>query len=160
MRIIITILLTLLAIAPSWAKDTESGTPEYQIEGAGTGNSGTVLVKVTIVGKNKNVSDAQLGMSAIHGVLFRGYSDSNSSFTSTNATAMLGSPMAEQQHADFFKSFFGGTYSSYVQLVSDTRRVVKAGKDWKVSAVVAVSTSQLRQDLEKAGVLKSLKSGW
>lgn len=68
--------------------------------------------------------------------------------------------MAEMQHADFFKSFFQSAYAGYVQVQSDTRRVVKVGKEYKTKVTVAVSTSQLRQDLEKAGILKSLKSGW
>ena len=72
----------------------------------------------------------------------------------------MGSPMAEAQDADFFKSFFEGSYVGYVQVQSDTRRVVKVGKEYKTKVAVAVSVAQLRRDLEQMGILKSLKSGW
>ena len=152
-------LLVMFSIT-GFAKGEEQLIPEYQIEGAGTGNMGTVLVQVTIVSKKSDFKESEFGRCAVHGVLFRGYSDANSSYTSSHTPALMGSPMAEMQHADFFRSFFQSAYAGYVQVQSDTRRVVKVGKEYKTKVTVAVSSSQLRQDLEKAGILKSLKSGW
>ena len=154
-------LLVALSVASStWAKEGDGLIPEYQIEGAGTGNMATSMVQITIVSKSKNFSEHDFGRCAVHGVLFRGYSDAKGAFTSATHPAMMGSPMAETQHADFFKSFFESNYASYVQVQSDTRRVIKVGKEYKTTTVVAVSTSQLRKDLEQAGILKSLNSGW
>lgn len=158
-RLLIFLLVTMSIVSTAWAEGGKL-IPEYQIEGAGTGNMATSLVQVTIISKNKDFHEHEFGRCAIHGILFRGYSDANSSYTSSSHSAIMGSPMAEAQHADFFKSFFDSMYAGYVQVQGDTRRVVKVGKEYKTSVTVAVSVSQLKKDLEKAGILKSLKSGW
>lgn len=158
---LMTLALMVMLCLTAYAKGEDTKQiPEYQIEGAGTGNMGTALVQVTIVSKKADFHEHEFGRCAVHGVLFRGYSDANASFTSSKVPPLMGSPMAEMQHADFFKSFFENAYAGYVQVQSDSRRVVKVGKEYKTKVIVAVSTSQLRQDLEKAGMLKSLKSGW
>ncbi len=148
--------MSLLIALTALAKDNVL---DYQIEGAG-GNAGMDLVKVTIVSKKSDIKEEQFGRCAIHGILFRGYSTASSFGLSGNRAPLMGSPLAEQQHADFFSSFFDDTYKGYIQVMSDTRRVVKVGKEYKVTSVVAVSVSNLRRDLEKIGILKSINSGW
>ena len=39
-------------------------------------------------------------------------------------------------------------------------QVVKAGKEWKVSAIVRVNTNTLKKDLKKQGMIKNLGAGW
>lgn len=159
-RLLVFFLVALLSVSAAWAKGEDKLIPEYQIEGAGTGNMSVSLVNVTIVSKKKDFREHDFGRCAVHGILFRGYSDANAAYTSSSHPALMGSPMAEMQHADFFQSFFDSAYAGYVQVQSDTRRVIKVGKEYKTTVSVAVSVSQLRQDLEKAGLLKSLKTGW
>jgi hypothetical protein len=73
----------------------------------------------------------------------------------------MGSPTKETEFYDFFSNFFNnGDYSKYVQVVSDTRRVVKVGKQYKISAKVRVNSNALKEDLKKQGMLKDLGSGW
>ena len=62
----------------------------------------------------------------------------------------------------FFNDFFadGGEYRNYVQVVSNTRTVVKSGKKYKIGATVTVSKEQLRRDLEAKGILKGLNTGF
>ena len=56
------------------------------------------MVSVTIVAKDKNFREHDFGRCAVHGILFRGYSDAKAAFTSSSHAAMMGSPMAEMQH--------------------------------------------------------------
>lgn len=135
------------------------GVPEYDIEGNGTGNQGTYLVKVSVITKNKKIDDSELVKAAVHGVLFRGFSSKEHR---QNQRPVAGSPAVEAQHADYFSSFFGdgGAYRNYGQTVGGSRAVVKSGKKYRVSATVTVNKDQLRKDLEQAGVVRGLNSGF
>ena len=68
--------------------------------------------------------------------------------------------MNEQQHADFYNSFFQQAYLSYANTESSSRSVMKVGKEYKVSAIVSVMKDQLRKDLTQQGVLKGLANGF
>ncbi len=157
-------LMMVLSIPASLqAKDKKNPeTATYEIEGVNraVGQNGAI-VKVTIITKKKNnVTHDVLARAAVHGILFKGYQGSAQSGTVAHS-AMCGSPTAETTYAEFFKPFFDeGQYSGYVQCQDDTRRVVKSGKEYRVSCNVIVAEGQLRQDLQKAGVVKSLNSGW
>lgn len=155
----------LIVQTPVFAKKTNDGEmPQYQVEGAGTTSQGAQQVLVTIVTKKKdNVTDLDLEKAAVHAVLFRDYDDAtNAGFGSVASyKAIMGSPTAEAEYIDFFKPFFdNGDFENYCQLVGDSRRVVKAGKEWKVSAIVRVNTLTLKKDLKKQGLVKNLGSGW
>ena len=120
-------------------------------------------MKIVIVSKDKKVSDAEISKCAVHAILFRDYDDaSNTGFGSVaHHRALMGTPTAMQQHIDFFEPFFrNGDCNNYVQIVGNTRRVVKAGKQWKVSTEVRVNERQLKKDLEKQGYIKNLGTGW
>lgn len=70
--------------------------------------------------------------------------------------------MVEAQHADFFKDFFkeDGIAKNYVSIVNGSRQVTKSGKKYRVSSVVTVNKEQLHSDLEKAGIIKGLNTGF
>ena len=142
------------------SKEDQNLIPEYQIEGTGTENGSTTLVVVTIVSKNNDFREHDFGRCAVHGILFRGFTNAYNSLSTSNHPALMGSPMAEMQNADFFNNFFQSTYAGYVRVQSDSRKVVKVGKEYKQKVIVAVSERQLRKDLEDIGLIKSLKSGW
>lgn len=133
--------------------------PEYELEGNGTGAQGTYLVKVSVLTKNNKISSAELGRCAVHGVLFRGFSNKE---LRQSQKPLAGSAAVESQHADYFKSFFAeeGAYKNYVGEVSGSRSVVKVGKQYRVSATVTVNKEQLRKDLEDAGIIKGLNSAF
>ena len=167
MKKIITFMLALAMFMPVSisAKKTDAGAiPEYQLQGAGMTSQSAQQVLVTIVTKKKdNVTDLDLEKAAVHGVLFRDYDDAtNSGFGSVAShKAIMDSPSKEGEYMDFFKPFFAnGDFKNYCQLVSDSRKVVKAGKEWKVSAIVRVNTHALKKDLGKQGMTKNLGSGW
>lgn len=134
--------------------------PEYELEGQGTGAQGTYLVKVTVITKDKKISNAQIGRAAVHGVLFRGFSSKEHR---QHQRPLAGSASAESQHPDFFQEFFdldGGAYKNYVEHVDGSRQVMKSGKQYRVSANVVVRKDDLRRELETAGVIRGLNSGF
>lgn len=130
--------------------------PDYEIEGAGTGNQGTYLVKVSVLSKKAKIEDEEIGRCAVHGVLFRGFANKE---LRQQQKPLAGSAMVEMQHKDFFKDFFGGAFKNYYQLVGP-RQVVKAGKQYKVTSVVTVAKDQLKKDLVAMDVIKGLNSGF
>lgn len=155
------VLLLLLVVFNgnfyAYSKDKNEAMPEYEISGAGTGVQGTYLVNVSVLTKDKKIDNSVIARCAVHGVLFRGFSSKEHRQTQK---PLAGTPMAESQHAEFFSSFFapGGLASSYVSEVDGSRQVVKNGKKYRVTAIVTVNKTQLRRDLEEAGVIKSLNS--
>ena len=58
------------------AKKDKDEVISYQVEATGaTGAQGTYVVKTWVVTKNKKISDAEIGKCAVHGVLFKGFSN-------------------------------------------------------------------------------------
>lgn len=166
MKKIFTLILALAFLSPAMvvAKKSDEGlVPEYQMEGAGMTSDNAQQVLVSILSKKKDVSDEDLGKCAVHGVLFRDYDDAtNSNFGGVAShKSIMGSPTKEQEFIDFFEPFFrNGDCNKYVQLVANSRRVVKSGKLYKTSAIVRVNSATLKKDLKKQGMVKNLGSGW
>ncbi len=157
--------MALLFMLPdAYSKKEEAYVTNYQVQGAGVTSQNAVQVRITILTKNKDkVSDADLEKAAVHAVLFRDYDDATNAGYGSVAShkAIMGDITAEAQYADFFEPFFrNGDYKNYVMLVGDTRRVVKAGKEWKVSCVVRINNIALKNMLKKQGMVKDLGGGW
>ena len=142
-------------------KDTEAW--HYEIEVVQTGVQGTYLIKVWSYSKKPEVAIEQSKKNAIHGIIFRGI---------TGKSGVPGqNPLAnnvnlEEEKADFFKPFFsdGGKYMKFVSLTNDgavgAEDRMKMGKEYKIGLVVSVNVAELRKDLENAGVIRSLSSGF
>ncbi|MDR1740183.1 MAG: hypothetical protein LBR45_05445 [Bacteroidales bacterium] len=143
-------------------KDTRNW--RYEIEAAGVGNQGTYQVKVWSYSKKANVAVEQAKKNAVHGIIFSGFTANEKYRVSQRALAS--SSNVEQEHGDFFDDFFtdGGKYLKYVQLSNggaiDAGDRIKIGKEYKVGVVVNVNVSDLRKDLEDAGIIKKLGSGF
>ena len=133
--------------------------PQYDIIGAGSGTEGTWLVKVYVYSKSSKVADATIKQAAIHGVIFKGFSGTASKVTEP---PMAKNPSVESQFATFFDDFLDedGTGLLYASIVNGSYERVKASKGYKVGAIVQVNKSKLRKELESAGVIKSLTSGF
>lgn len=162
MRTILKIVLLLAMLLPGadlFAKGEKQLTMPYQIEGTGkTASQGSYLVNVTVTSKKNKIDDAEVAKCAVHGVLFRGFS-AKGSLSAQKPLAR--SAAAEAEHADFFEPFFKeGTATRYASTVPGSRTVVKIGKQYQISETVEVRKDQLRSDLQEAGVLKGLSSGF
>jgi hypothetical protein len=166
-RILISLLLVFSVVSISYAKkeSTPGDIPEYVIEGCGSA-SGESLVKVSVMAKKaKDITEQQLAKAAVHGVLFRGYSNSTVQGygESSDHPAVAGGPNAFNQYIDFFEPFFtGGDYMNYVRFLDDSRSVTKVGNMYRVSAKVRVATGQLKKDLSAKGInaIQTLGSGF
>lgn len=134
----------------------KGGMPQYDIIGAGSGSEGTLLVKVYVYAKK--VSDEDLKRAAIHGVVFRGCVG-NQSGARQPAMAPASS---EADYATFCEEFFAvnGPCQSYAAIVNGSYDQVKTAKGYKFGAIVQVDKTALRKELERAGLVRSLSSGF
>jgi hypothetical protein len=135
----------------------------YEIEAVSEGKEGTYVVKVWSYSKKPKVAVEQAKKNAIHGVIFQGVIGSG---RVSGQPPLTSDPGVEMQHSDFFNVFFkdGGEYMKYVSMSNDgsvspgDRQ--KVDKEYKIGVLVSVRKDLLRRDLEKAGVIKGLSSGF
>lgn len=154
-------LLTVVAASASSRKTKNNDTEkfQYELEGVNNGTQGTYLVKVWSYSSSKKVNIELCKKNAVHGVIFKGYEGGQNV---RPQRALIPDPGAEVNHADFFEKFFsdGGEYNKYVKVTMGSQEVVKVGRKFKVGLIVSVSKDALRKALEKAGVARSLSSGF
>lgn len=147
-------------------KKAEVATREfrYEIECAGIGTTGSYLIKVWSYSKKANVAIEQAKKNAVHGVIFKGFAGTGTGCT--QQAPLTNNPALEQEKEEFFSDFFadGGKYMKFVSTSGDgaigAGDRVKVGKEYKVGVVVTVMKDMLRKDLEAAGIVKGLSSGF
>lgn len=136
----------------------------YEIECVGIGKDGTYLIKVWSYSKNPTIATTQAKKNAVHGIIFKGFSGGGQGCTPQRPLAS--NPNLEDEKADFFEPFFeeGGRYMKFVSESSDgnvdAADRVKVGKEYKIGVVVSVHKDALRKDLEAAGIIRGLSSGF
>lgn len=166
MKLILTLLLFfVLSCGTAFSKDKAPEVQEISIVGEGIGNGGRPVLVVTCAAKKADkVTFDELCRCAVRCVLFKGWADKSKSASydsSVSHPALAGNPDVEAQHIDYFNDFFSsGEASKYVDIVEDTRKVTKSGKQYQVSQMVTVNVPALRSKLERDNIIKSLKSGW
>lgn len=142
-------------------KDTENW--RYEIEAVGVGVQGTYLIKVWTYSKNPQVAIDQAKKNAVHGIIFRGFAGKQGI---SGQKPLTNNPNLEQEKAEFFNPFFanGGKYMKFVSLTNDGAVAagdrLKVGKEYKIGVCVSVNVNELRLDLENAGVIRGLNSGF
>jgi hypothetical protein len=130
---------------------------EYEIEKVGDMAEGFKQVKVWTYSKKAEVSVTQAQKNAVHGILFKGC---------VGIPALVRDINVEQEQEAFFKLFFadGGRYQKYVTLVNHGAVApgdrLKVGKKYKMGIIVVVNVPALRKDMEEAGIVKKLGSGF
>lgn len=171
MKFVYTVLVTVLFCGMGFSqtrqkKKANAATNEwrYELECMGVGTQGTYLVKVWSYSKNPKIAIEQAKKNAVHGIVFKGFSGTGQMCPSQKALApQVG---VEEQFKSFFERFFAdnGNYMKYVSVSSDggvgAQDIVKIGKEYKIGIVVSVMKDALRKDLETAGVIKGLNSGF
>lgn len=144
-------------------KQTEAW--RYEIECSGVGTDGTYLIKVWSFSKKPAVAAEQSKKNAVHGIIFKGFVGNRDKGCPTQKP-LANSPNLEMEKADFFDPFFeeGGKYMKFVSLSSDgnmgSKDVIKVGKEYKVAVILSVYKDLLRKDLEDAGIIRGLTSGF
>jgi hypothetical protein len=135
----------------------------YEIEAMGTGVQGTYLIKVWTYSQRPNVAIEQAKKNAVHGIIFRGFSGKPGI---PGQRALTNNVNLEQEKAEFFDPFFadGGKYMKFVSITNDgsvgAGDRLRVGKEYKIGVIVSVNVAALRDDLENAGMLKGLSSGF
>ncbi len=143
--------------------DTDTQQWRYEIEAEGVGVQGTVQVKVWSYSKKAKVAIEQAKKNAVHGVIFKGFTGKSGV---PGQRPLTKNPNLENEQKDFFEDFFkdGGKYMKFVQAINDGNiaagDIMKIGKEYKIGVIVSVNTAELRKDLENAGIIKSLGSGF
>ena len=157
-----TIFLCSFVLLLSGCRTTSIVTPNnmrYEIECAGNGVQGTYLLKVWVYGSEKGIDIDYIKHCAVHGVIFKGFAGGNGC---PSQRPMASSPALEQQRNEFFTPFFGAdkAYRVYASEVGGGLERVKVGKELKIGAVISVSKDMLRRDLEAAGIIRGLNTGF
>lgn len=143
--------------------DKQTAAWRYEIEAVGTGVQGTYLVKVWSYSKKPNVAIDQATKNAVHGIIFKGFAGKQGVPSQKPLTTNVN---LEEEKADFFKPFFstGGKYMKFVNVTNNGAIAAedrfKVGKEYKIGVVVSVNVAALRKDLEDAGIIKGLSSGF
>lgn len=158
------LLVSCLVTAASKKKaDKDTKQWRYEIETVGSAVQGTAQVKVWSYSKNQNTAIDQAKKNAVHGVIFKGTPDNG---RIRGQRALTQDPNVEVEQGEFFNAFFedGGKYLKFVSLVNNGAIApgdrVKVGKEYKIGITVQVNTLSLRKELEDAGVIRSLGSGF
>jgi hypothetical protein len=133
----------------------------YELECAGTGNEGTYVVKVSNYSKKPKNAINEAKRNAVHGVIFKGF---GAGYNCQPQKPLAGSPGIEDQFKDYFESFFSdnGKYLKFVNASNDGTpdEITKVNKEYKITITVSVMKDLLRAELEQAGVIKGLSSGF
>lgn len=133
----------------------------YEVECMGTGMDGTQLVKVWGFGKSPERAIFQAKKNAVHAIVFKGI---NVGKPGCMRRPLVTEPGAEVQYQDFFETFFsdGGRYLNFVALTGDGSpdRIKISRTNYKVGIIVSVAHSNLRRDLEAAGIVNKLGQGF
>ena len=143
--------------------DKETKEWRYEIECTGVGANGTYLIKVWSYSKKPNIAIEQAKKNAVHGIIFKGFTGQGAGCTQKPLT---NNPALEQEKMLFFNDFFadGGKYMKFVSVSNDgsisPEDRLKVGKEYKIGVVISVQKDLLRKDLEAAGIIKSLDSGF
>ena len=138
---------------------------KYEIECMGVGVEGTYLIKVWSYSKKTKEAMAQAKKNAIHGVIFKGFLGGVDGCTSQKPLARNSNLFNERK--DYFESFFedNGKFLQFINATNDgsvpVQDVLKIKKRYyKVGVIVSVNKDQLRKELEKAGIIRGLSSGF
>lgn len=162
-----TILLAFVLFISSEGFSQKKNNPaafyNYEVECMGTGMDGTQLIKVWGYGKKPNAAVENAKKAAVQAVMFKGILNGKPGCMMRPLITEAG---AEQQYQDYFNAFFkpGGKYLNFVSVSSDgsidPKDRLKVGSQYKIGVLVSVSHAALRKELEAAGVIRALSTGF
>ena len=161
---ILTIIFSNLSFSQA-SKKAEKDTRNwhYELEAISEGKEGTYVIKVWSYSKKSNVAIDQAKKNAIHGIIFQGCIGVGNV---SNQPPLTNSSSLEFEKKEFFDEFFkdNGQYQKYVSVSTDgsvsAGDRMKVGKEYKIGVVVSIRKDLLRKDLEAAGIIRGLSSGF
>lgn len=159
----IVLLISCFSASSKDKADKDTDIWRYEIEAVSTGTEGSYLVKVWSYSKKPVLAIEQAKKNAVHGIVFKGFAGKQ---RVSGQKPLAIDPNIEVEQQEFFKLFFadGGNYLRFVQLTNDgsiaAEDRLKVGKEYKIGVIVSVNVSSLRKNLEDAGVIRELGSGF
>jgi hypothetical protein len=162
----ILVLLPLLACAQNKKAKVLAGytVDNYEVACIGVGTDGSKLIKIWGYGKKPEKAVLQAKSNALHAVIFKGITAASGGCQGIKPIASSFS--VEEENQEYFNNFFapGGAYLNYIAATGeggDNMDVTKIdSKTYKVGIVVSVMYDAIRNELEKAGIVKGLNSGF
>jgi hypothetical protein len=129
---------------------------ELQVTCDAVGTEGVQIVTVFGVARNDRDALVEAQRNAVRAILFRGVQSSVCTVPPMLRPVDI-TPQADQYLSRMFAP--GGTYLSYISFAGDqVESRVEVGRVIKVGTTIVVNTNRLRQDLEQAGILRTLGS--
>ena len=157
---IVVFISTIYTYAQKNIKPTDAGYEEYEVQFIRDGHEGTSLFKIYSYGSNEDNAIENAKRNALRAVMFTGIPGSDLPKPLITETG------AEEKYKDYFNVLLqkGGKYLNYVALSNDGSIAsgdrYKVGKRVKIGVAVVVQKALLRKELENAGIIRSLGSGF
>ncbi|MFN0048768.1 MAG: hypothetical protein ACKVOU_06570 [Cytophagales bacterium] len=160
------LILPLLACAQTKKAKVLAGytVDNYEVACIGVGTDGSKLIKIWGYGKKPEKAVLQAKSNALHAVIFKGITAASGGCQGIKPIASSFS--VEEENQEYFNNFFapGGAYLNYIAMAGEggnNMDVTKVdNKTYKVGIVVSVMYDAVRSELEKAGIVKGLGSGF
>ena len=133
---------------------------KYTIECAGADRNDGYLLRVTVEGKNVAEAQKKVARSAVHGVLFNGFTGTAAGCITQQA--MVADSTVAVRNKDYFeKMFTTWNLSRYATVVvAQAAPPVRLKKGYRITTLVSVDKDQLRRQLEQDGIIKGLSSNF
>lgn len=153
-------MIVAAALCLCSCKPKEKLVADYNATIVEVGAQGTAVVKAWGVSSSIKNAKEEAKRNAVRAILFKGF-PSSANVNSTDLRPMITDPNAEQAHKEYFEQFFknDGKYLQFVQFADETGKIatgdmVRKGAQYKVGMVVIVNKTNLRRELENAGIIK------
>ena len=133
---------------------------QYDLKCAGMASDGSYIVQITSFGKTMKEAREQAIKDAVHGVLFKGIAGNGPGCTPQRP--IVSDPTIELSRADYFTTFFadGGSYLRYVSVSPNSVSPTKVSGGYSATLILTINKDLLRKDLEKAGIIRGLSTGF
>lgn len=150
MKRLVSLLFALWIASISFAKSAFLNY-EYDIVGVAIAKEGYYLVEVsTLVDKKKEATIDIVKKCAILGCLFKGFAVER-----FFQKPIISSPSQAEEHCEYFDKLISEQFDTYTNTTQPIQ-IVKAGKRFRVKAIVVVAKEALRKHLENAGIVRKL----
>ncbi|MEI6697310.1 MAG: hypothetical protein WCO13_14745 [Bacteroidota bacterium] len=132
----------------------------YEVECMGTGMDGTQLIKVWGYGKKPDDAISHAKKNGVHAIIFKGITVGKKGCMTIPLSL---EPGAEEKYREYYEKFFmnGGKYLQFISISGEgANESVKVGSMYKCAIIVSINHSNLRKELEAAGVIKNVSDGF
>ncbi len=143
-----------------------NSTYNYEVATVAVGVDGTKLIKVWGYGKKVEDAIRKAKQDAVACAISRGFPAGAGGRAAATPAIVTDSDVFTKNEA-YFTTFFepGGKYLQYVNLSTDAPpsgadRVKVNKKTYKVGVTISIAFNELRKEMEKEGIARSLDSGF